>query len=174
MKRPHTPVEIAAAMVELRRASDRAAAVIAMALIESELEQLLRQHFKPVPTAVIGRLFGSKGTLSDFVSKIDMAFAIGLIGEANHRDFDLMRRIRNKFAHRVVAKSFEDHEISQIADHLLHNFTSDQLKTARSRFEFAFFLSIVGLHAGRTKDVVELEVLFDSYVKETAKANAVS
>lgn len=45
------------------------------------------------------RLFRHNGPLSTFSARLDMAFALYLIGEKTRHDLDIIRDIRNDFAH---------------------------------------------------------------------------
>lgn len=45
------------------------------------------------------KIFGSNGGLSTFSSKIDMAYALGLLGKEAKSDLHKIRKMRNAFAH---------------------------------------------------------------------------
>ena len=51
-------------------------------------------------------LFEGNGPFSTLSSKIDVAYALGLLSSEERRELHLLRKIRNEFAHAV------DHEIS--------------------------------------------------------------
>lgn len=80
----------------LRSETDRACAVLAVSLLDSMLEKLLR---KKMITIAGNELFQAQGPLSSFSAKIDFSFAFGLIAKDEYDELHLLRRIRNQFAH---------------------------------------------------------------------------
>jgi DNA-binding MltR family transcriptional regulator len=78
--------------------SDRACAVLAGALLDSLLEQLMREAMIPGSSQ---ELFRAQGPLGSFAAKTDLALALGLISQEDHRELTLVRRIRNDFAHHL-------------------------------------------------------------------------
>src|SRR3954471_11098048 len=54
------------------------------------------------------RLFvGDDATLATFADRINIAFALGILGEESRNDFNAIRRIRNVFAHSVLDVEFD-------------------------------------------------------------------
>ena len=90
----------------LSRESDRAAAVLAPALLDSALEILLR-HFM-LTTNTTDALLDSDRALGTFSSRINAAHSLGLIADDVAHDLDSIRRIRNIFAHDIAIHSFDD------------------------------------------------------------------
>jgi hypothetical protein len=86
--------------------SDRACALMVAAYLEDELQRLLKAYFVDDPKAV-GKLFDPMGPLGTFSATITMAYALGLIGPNVRHDLDLIRRIRNDFAHLSESLTFE-------------------------------------------------------------------
>ena len=84
--------------------SDRACAVLGAALLDAKLEDLFRERF----LAYQDELLGNSGPLGSFSSRIRLACALAWISEDARHDLDVIRDIRNTFAH-----SF-DHELSFI------------------------------------------------------------
>jgi DNA-binding MltR family transcriptional regulator len=97
--------------ITLNSETDRGVALICAAFLEDDLEALLKQHLVDAPK-VVGRLFDQAGPLGTFSSKIDLAFVAGLIPANIHRGLDLVRKIRNSFAHRHKVRSFGDQDIA--------------------------------------------------------------
>lgn len=50
-------------------------------------------------------LMGWDRPLSTFSARIHMGYALGLFGEKTHRDLNLIREIRNDFAHTIIAEA---------------------------------------------------------------------
>jgi len=96
---------------DLAEESDRAAVLIAGALLENALTALLQSALVPNPSALDTLFDGAVAPLGSFSAKIDLAFRIGAISPQLSRDLHLIRRIRNEFAHRPAACQFEDQDI---------------------------------------------------------------
>lgn len=95
---------------ELRGASDRAAAIVGASLIEVELEQLLvRSMVRDFPSKA---LFEGFGPLSSLSAKIKIAQCFGFLPPDLAADADLIRKIRNEFAHTHEPLSFETQRIA--------------------------------------------------------------
>jgi hypothetical protein len=126
----------------IQNESDRACAVLGVATVDVFLEGLLQAAMIADAPA---ELFKSNGSCATLSSKIDLAFALGLIPSDDRRDLHLLRKIRNDFAHAV------DHELSfvhpRVADRVKElaipklfaeqPILADQNDTNRFRFEIA-------------------------------------
>ena len=96
--------------------SDRSAALLAAALLDAQLESLFRARLKHHQD----RLLGFDGPLASFSTRIRMARALDWIDEEVERDLDVIRNIRNRFAHSFEQDlTFEDAEIKGWCSSLL-------------------------------------------------------
>ena len=96
--------------------SDRSAALLAAALLDAQLESLFRARLKHHQD----RLLGFDGPLASFSTRIRMARAFDWIDEEVERDLDVIRNIRNRFAHSFEQDlTFEDAEIKGWCSSLL-------------------------------------------------------
>lgn len=102
-------------------ASDRALGIIAASLVEIHLTKLIRQAFilESRKETVQEKLFQSSGPLGPFATKIRLSYIMGMISEEFYKNLEIMREIRNRFAHHTEIGSFE---IPEIADRC-RNFT---------------------------------------------------
>ncbi|SRR6266478_1689362 len=91
--------------------TDRAAAVLAGGFLDDFLEQLLRSVF--VEHERNDELFEGNGPLRSFGSKIALVFALGIASEPVRRDLDLIRKVRNHFAHYIFEASFSLQPVAQ-------------------------------------------------------------
>jgi hypothetical protein len=66
-------------------------------------------------------LFERDGALSTFYGNIHLAFALDLINQAVRDDLEIIRRVRNQFAHSVLPLTFQTAEISLEIHKLKHN-----------------------------------------------------
>lgn len=64
------------------------------------------------------RLFEDRSPLNSFSAKIAMAHALGLYGNETRRNLDILREIRNIFAHDVTLLTFESPGIAQACQEL--------------------------------------------------------
>lgn len=61
---------------------------------------------------IADELFRATGPLGPFATKIRLAYMLRIIAEPTYRDLIIISRIRNRFAHDLSLKSFEDQKIS--------------------------------------------------------------
>lgn len=97
---------------ELDKESDRGTVLVAGAMLEEALGELLVTHLVPNPTAVDPLFDGPNAPLQSFSSKIDIAYRLSLISDRFCRDLHIIRRIRNDVAHRAAGCSFQDTSIA--------------------------------------------------------------
>lgn len=87
---------------ELDRQSDRGAAIIGLAWVEEALHAALVSFLEDDKTAR-ERLFRQSGPLSALSAKIDLARLLGMCTAVIATDLHSPRKIRNDFAHSVLA-----------------------------------------------------------------------
>ena len=96
--------------------SDRGAALIAAALLDAQLENLFRRRLKHHQD----RLLGLDGSLATFANRTRVARALEWIDADTEHDLDLVRIIRNKFAHSFDQDlTFENEEVQGWCSSLL-------------------------------------------------------
>ena len=96
---------------EFKGESDRACVILATALLDTALENLLRTYMAPCPSNRDPLFDGANAPLATFSSRIDIAYRLGLVSSTFCRDLHLIRRIRNNFAHDVSGCAFEDSSV---------------------------------------------------------------
>ena len=91
---------------EFQSETDRAAAVLGAAYLDSQLKDLLLRSWT---TAIerYAKLVEHPGPVSTFSSRITLAAALGLIAEDERIALDAIRNIRNDFAHKLAGDEFE-------------------------------------------------------------------
>ena len=90
---------------EIENQTDRGAAIIATAWLEEQLSAVIKLQFKDDASAW-KRLFGSSGPMGTLSAKIDIAKLLGVLSDDSYSDMHQIRKIRNEFAHEVMAKDF--------------------------------------------------------------------
>ena len=112
----------AEAIQDLKNTSDRAAAIVAAAILETRLEAILRRvlldHKKNADRTIREEMFRTSGPLGSFSAKINLTFMLGICSAATWTDLDYIREIRNAFAHRVEAQKFETIRIKDLCMNL--------------------------------------------------------
>ena len=101
-KHEPTPFDLDSFSVRFREESDRACAVLGAALLDARLEGLFRSKFKHAAD----QLLSNSGALGTFSARAQLTFALEWIDCDVFHDLNVIRKIRNDFAH-----SF-DHELS--------------------------------------------------------------
>jgi hypothetical protein len=104
---------------ELYGSSDRASAVMLGSIVEAALENFLRSKIRPSLNADdIRLLFEFSGVLGTFGAKIIAAYAFNWYGPETRHDLDLIRTIRNEFAHSRKSFGFLDTPVAEICTNL--------------------------------------------------------
>lgn len=100
-------------MTEMSDASDRTAAIVAAAMLDDTLGYALSCRFIQTGRRWTERLFdGGDAPLGTLSAKVGIGYALGVFGAQTCADLDLVRGIRNRFAHSAQARRFSDKIIS--------------------------------------------------------------
>jgi hypothetical protein len=147
----------------LRREDDRGFILSIAAFAEELLGQLLLVYLTPGKhsTDLVEGFNAPLGTLS---SRIKVCHAIGLLSAAQYADLDIIRRVRNEFAHNWEGCSFEDQKIAALVERLLPGRIVTE-KPTRHRDK---------VNASATSIMVELEVLKGQLIGEKRRAPSVA
>jgi mannitol operon repressor len=105
---------------EFQEETDRGAALVGAALIDTRLERLLCSHLLSTPVAQ-ELVTGGNAPVGPFSSRIKMSYALGLITDLEFKECELIRRIRNEFAHAVHGLSFQSQKINALCNNLKAN-----------------------------------------------------
>src|SRR6266852_3218445 len=101
--------EIAMMLME-QQESDRGCVIFGAAMLEDELESLLRGCCRTdmgTVKKVVDPLFRGYAPFSTFSAKIQVSYAFGFIPKHVYKTLDLVRKLRNDFAHEKSAVSFQ-------------------------------------------------------------------
>lgn len=101
--------------MEIVNESDRGCVLLATAMIESRLDEIFEAIFSNnmIPKKIINSLFDSNGPLATFSAKSKLAFSLGLISKNAFEDLEILRKIRNNFAHTADKVDFINHELTK-------------------------------------------------------------
>ena len=103
---------------ELKTESDRGATILASAWIDNLLERKLRAHFAGGNSDSRRKLFDLNGPFSAFSSKILAVYSLGWIDSDIFCDINLVRKIRNQFAHELHGMDLNSPQIQPLIDKL--------------------------------------------------------
>ena len=102
---------------ELYDGPDRAAAVVLGALAERAVEKLLRNHMRKNG---VDELFKPSGLLGEFGAKIQLGYALNLFGSQTKKDLNIIRHLRNQFAHSRMPIEFTTPVVKRCCDELTY------------------------------------------------------
>jgi DNA-binding MltR family transcriptional regulator len=93
--------------------SDRGAAIVGAALLEDDLVSMLKKNMllDTMSQKQVKDIFDLSGPLSNFSAKISISLAFGFIDKTTFNDLQIVRKLRNKFAHSSGHLSFDDAEV---------------------------------------------------------------
>jgi len=100
---------------EVINSSGRNAVLIAAAAFDTHLERILEGYLLQ-NSSVSNKLINS--TLKHFASRIDACFCLGLISEDERHDLNLLRDIRNAFAHNLFGCDFSNPKVAAAVSNL--------------------------------------------------------
>jgi len=102
---------------EFQNETDRGAALVGAALLDKQLLELLKSHLLENKEST-ELLEGGSAPLGTFSSRIKACYCLGLLTEQEHRELQLVRKIRNEFAHQTHGLTFQEEKIVSLCGHL--------------------------------------------------------
>lgn len=129
----------------LTNGSDRDAAILGGSILEELLNRLLEKRLVKSPVFK-KTIDNSNSPLSTFSYKIQMCYLMGLISKKMYDDLNIVRKIRNEFAHKIVGCSFENKDIKSSVENLafakLPLFT-EWLSAASAKDQFLLHCTVI-------------------------------
>lgn len=98
--------------------TDREIVILSASYLEVVLESALICHFSDVARSKQKESFQGNGFLSTFSSKIKLAYFMGIIDNSAYLDLEIIREIRNAFAHSIQPLSFDTNLVSKKCENL--------------------------------------------------------
>lgn len=109
--------DFSAFLREFQSETDRGAALVGASLIDQKLADTLRAFFVAAKSA--GELLdGGNAPLGTFSARIKAAHALGLIDSFELAECDLIRKVRNEFAHSIHGTTFTQLKITALCGRL--------------------------------------------------------
>lgn len=103
---------------EFQAETDRGAALVGAALLDKQLHDLLRSHLLDKKES-LELLEGGSAPLGTFSARIKASYCLGLITDLEHRELQLIRKVRNEFAHQTHGLTFQNEKIASLCGNLL-------------------------------------------------------
>jgi len=113
-KKDHTTEQITAFVAELEKQTDRGAALIAGAVLDEVLEMAMTARLIELGRDQHDSLFARGRPLDSFAAKIALGYALGLYPNTARVLLEMIRDVRNKFAHRIEPLEFSNPEVVQM------------------------------------------------------------
>jgi len=98
--------------------TDRGLAIISSAMLDHLLSSLIEKFLVDDQKATKELLCNSMSPLGTFAARIAIACSMGLISYDERDDLNIIREIRNKFAHKAIGLTFESEQISKFINKL--------------------------------------------------------
>ena len=115
---PPSAEEINHLISDLGAVDDRAAAIIVGTMVEDALQALLLSGMITLDKTARSKLFGAEKPLASFSAKIRVAHAFGLCDADSCKRLDLIKDIRNTFAHAPRRISYDTPAIAAAVEKL--------------------------------------------------------
>lgn len=117
---------------QFEKESDRAAVILISSVLDENLTTLLKSYLVAIPSSTDNLFDSATSPLSNFSSKIDISYRIGLISRKFTRDLHLVRKIRNDFAHDIYGCDFENGSVISRVKELENSFHKSYEKAHES------------------------------------------
>jgi mannitol operon repressor len=133
---------------ELQRETDRGLPLVGAALIDERLQETLRSFFC-VERPSDKLLDSANAPLGTFSSRIQACYSLGLIDDYEYAEIELIRKIRNEFAHAKHGTSFRTEKIKGLCSTLRSDLPEGggyPTKDARFRFTNAVISIVTRLY----------------------------
>jgi len=119
----------------LSQESDRGAAILGLSYIEEQLGEMLKNFL--IESKASEMLLTRQ--ISTLEARLLLSYSLGLINDDEYHGLDLLRKIRNDFAHNFVEElSFDDPQIATRCGILFHDdhfwISGRKVKTNRDKF----------------------------------------
>jgi hypothetical protein len=145
--------EIKAVFDELSKQTDRGAGIIAASVVEELLAVLIQARLLPLNSETRQSLFERPNApLSTFSAKIHLGLALGLYSDVGAKRLHMMREVRNRFAHRIKALTFEHPDIIEVMGGIILKDLSP-IPTNREKYLIVFSLVALQLAVQCREDI---------------------
>ena len=103
----------------LLKESDRGCVIFGAEVLNEYLEQLLRSFLRDDQPSVVDPLFQTYGPLASFSARIRLCFSLKLITKDLRHRLEIVRKMRNIFAHDWRPIDFEETQLKELLEDLI-------------------------------------------------------
>ena len=135
-------IELGQFLAAFNEESDRGAALVAAAMLDERLEQVLRAFFLKT-RASEDLLSGFSAPLGTFAARAAAAHALGLIQSNEFEEITIIRKIRNEFGHEWQPVPFESGRVADLCKRLPWLGPAEHEKSANCRARFNMAVAIL-------------------------------
>jgi mannitol operon repressor len=133
---------------ELQKETDRGLPLVGTAFIDEKLRETLQAFF--IENKVSSKLLNERfSPLASFSARLDACFALGLIDDHEYSEINILRKVRNEFAHGKHGLSFKNDKIVGLCSSLnssLPEGSDYPINDARFRFTNAIVCIVLQLY----------------------------
>jgi hypothetical protein len=97
--------------------NDRGAAILLATNVENALQGAITQILD-IKKGQWSNIFGLNAPLGSFANMVTMAYAMRVFGDETKSNLDIIRRVRNAFAHSKLPIDFQTVQIARVCDFL--------------------------------------------------------
>ncbi|MFI5022123.1 MAG: hypothetical protein ACHQRJ_10795 [Alphaproteobacteria bacterium] len=103
---------------ELERGHPKAAALLAASIVDDCLKFAIQSRFVELSADDKDRLFDGHAPLATFAARTQVGYALGIYGKKTKETLNVIRHVRNGFAHARRRVQFETPEVSRLCSKL--------------------------------------------------------
>jgi DNA-binding MltR family transcriptional regulator len=179
-KKPKEPISLSSlrqATATFTKQTDRGSALLAAAWIDDALEVCLKAVFRP-DKEIADKVLQAEGPLGSFSSCIKIAYLLGIIPSSLLSDLEVIRGIRNDFAHmrqvvRFTDQSMKDRCKSLTGAKAFQNGTGITIRSPRQMFLISAYLAadylLSYMESAKPPSFPELD-LYGTVIRRRAKS----
>lgn len=153
-----------------KSARDRARVLVDAANLDDRLQEAITHRFVALPKGVRSALFSDEYAIATFKMKTNLAYALGIFGDWALHDLNVIRTIRNGFAHYNTALTLDESSVVEMCRTLVlpdkskpeffmfANFGADDLAEQRESGRGRWMVSVWALTTILALDVIRNDV----------------
>jgi DNA-binding MltR family transcriptional regulator len=116
---PLTIADLGALEKEFVGASDRALVILWASMVDEQIRRAIPKRMRQdISKTMLDKVIGDKGPFTTFSSKILVGYAFGVFGRVTYHDLEIIRALRNQFAHSRKPLSFDTPEVRKACETL--------------------------------------------------------
>ncbi|MCZ8091443.1 MltR family transcriptional regulator [Flavobacterium sp.] len=152
----------------INKESDRGCALLSVSFLELQIEKVLKKKLIGNKKH-IDKIFDFNGALGTLSNKLDLSYSLGIISKIEYDDINVIRKIRNEFAHSYDDIDFNTQKIESSINNLSLN-PRPNFATNRQKFTSTLFFIIGVLQYSYKTTVISDEPQREFDINEIRKS----